>query len=228
MPEVESIPVRLIARKWDLWPRAELDWDRVSEFAALMKEEGADAFPPVILCGPYSDGRYTVEDGFHRVEAATEAGVESLSAVVQPIKADADLRFEMVRHSAVASKTLTMAEKRAVAPILRDEGRGISEIARALGVARNTLYRWFEDAPAAAEGSQREPEEPALGKARSFLRSFRGLRQAVEGGNSHELGEEVSPYLAQAAEEQFGEHAADWLGMLYWGAYLAYQEFAEQ
>src|SRR5581483_11176795 len=88
VPEVEYVPVRVIDRNWDIWPREDLDDARVQQFAALMTEEGVDAFPPVILCGPYDDGWYALEDGFHRFEAAQQAQLESMPAIVLPVKSE--------------------------------------------------------------------------------------------------------------------------------------------
>jgi ParB family chromosome partitioning protein len=73
--------VRFVAAAW---PRLYLDEERVEDFAALYREHGPGALPPIELV-PFGPGRYLIGDGVHRVEAARRAGLTSLPAhIVAP------------------------------------------------------------------------------------------------------------------------------------------------
>lgn len=76
--EVELAAVRFVA---SAWPREYIDEERVEDFAALYKEHGAEALPPIELV-PYGPDRYLIGDGVHRVEAARSAGLTSLPAQI--------------------------------------------------------------------------------------------------------------------------------------------------
>ena len=112
----------------------------VSEYADAMRD-GA-TFPPVTL---YADGTlFYVSDGFHRVEAARQAGREAILAEVRE-----GTRREAILAAAAANAThglrRTQADKRkAVATLLRDpEWTKWSdrEIGRACAVDHKTVAR---------------------------------------------------------------------------------------
>lgn len=74
--EVALAEIRFVERAW---PRQYLDDERVEDFAALYREQGPGALPPLDLV-PYGPGRYLIADGVHRVQAARRSGLTSLPA----------------------------------------------------------------------------------------------------------------------------------------------------
>ena len=76
--------------------RVQLDWIAVSEYAAAMKD-GAQ-FPPVVV---FHDGaEYWLADGFHRVRAAENAGLDTVAADVrQGTRRDAVLYLSLIHIS---------------------------------------------------------------------------------------------------------------------------------
>lgn len=149
-----------------LWPRSGVNTNRIAEFAALMKEEGIEALPPIIVCGPEPDGNYALEDGFNRVDAASALGLPCLWATVLPPKSPAELRWAMIGHSATATIPLTNEEKRRQVPLLLQDGHSVSDTARQLGVNRRTIQRWQKDEAegddAESSGAEGRANEPSL------------------------------------------------------------------
>jgi ParB-like chromosome segregation protein Spo0J len=63
------------------WPRRYLDEERVEDFAALYREQGVTALPPLELVDD-QHGRLLIVDGVHRWQAARKAGLEEVLATV--------------------------------------------------------------------------------------------------------------------------------------------------
>jgi ParB-like nuclease domain len=108
--------VRLVA---EAWPRDRLDQERVEDFEALYRAEGAGALPPLELIGDGSGG-FILADGVHRREAARAAGLRTLPAFVLTLDpTDDPVAFAYLRAlecSAISAKPLTRAAGRDPAP----------------------------------------------------------------------------------------------------------------
>lgn len=130
---VQSVPLGAIVIDKKLWPREELDWERVKEFADLYKSE-PDVLPPLALV-PRRNGKYLVVDGWHRIHALVEIKAKAARAEILP--ADTDVYAEATRRSSVSSKPLTRIEKRAAVRRLVKEHPDWKdrEIARIAGVS---------------------------------------------------------------------------------------------
>jgi ParB-like chromosome segregation protein Spo0J len=125
-----------------LWPRQDIDWERVKEFSTLYKEE-PEALPKIIVVPhPKQSGKYLLIDGWHRVTAMRQIWKEAqVPAEVKP--KGTDVFAEATRLSAVSSKPLTILEKRAAVRRLLDEHGpntkdkwSDSQIARIAGVSQ--------------------------------------------------------------------------------------------
>jgi hypothetical protein len=79
----------------------------VNKYAWDMRR--GDVFPP-ILVGKLPDGLYVL-DGFHRLEAAQAAGLESISARIAPIREERAV-WLAVEANATHGKNLTQKDKR--------------------------------------------------------------------------------------------------------------------
>lgn len=97
--------------------RAQTDWLVVDEYAHAM-QDGA-TFPPVVVFWDGSD--YWLADGFHRIEAAARAGLETLPADVrQGTRRDAVL-YACGANSAHGLRRTNADKRRAVETLLQDE-----------------------------------------------------------------------------------------------------------
>jgi ParB-like chromosome segregation protein Spo0J len=63
------------------WPRRYIDEERVEDFAALYREQGHTALPPLELVND-GHGRLLIADGVHRWQAARKAGLTEVLATV--------------------------------------------------------------------------------------------------------------------------------------------------
>lgn len=83
--DTKTVPLAKIALEEAAQPRAGMRPTVVRDYAAAMKEQasaGGVRFPPVLL---FTDGTdYWLGDGFHRVLAAQQAGLEQIAAEVRP------------------------------------------------------------------------------------------------------------------------------------------------
>jgi ParB/RepB/Spo0J family partition protein len=132
---VQTIKLSGIIADSKLWPRRELDADRVKEFKTLYKEEPG-VLPPIIVAEhPKQAGKYRLVDGWHRLEALKQLKKVETSADVRG--KDTDVFAEATRLSAVSSKPLTILEKRAAVRRLLNEHKDWSDrqIARVAGVS---------------------------------------------------------------------------------------------
>ncbi|MGH2965988.1 MAG: hypothetical protein ACRDMH_11485 [Solirubrobacterales bacterium] len=198
------------------WPRSRLDRERVGEFVGLYGAEGLGALPPLELVDD-GEGGYVLADGWHRRAALQEFEVDQVPALIVPRDQaedpiDAAYRHALVR-SAVASKPLTRAEKRAAIQRLLAERPEDSDraIARLVGVDHKTVGRvreWGNSPPEGGSGPAYVPPEQA---AKRLLRGFEKARQARGLGFADWLrgGDRAGQRFAGVLEELYGEEAAD-------------------
>jgi hypothetical protein len=102
-------------------------------------EETPESWPPLKVV--QQDGTYLLVDGFHRLEAARNLGLESIRVEVVDTPADGDLRELAFALNAAHGRPLSLADRRAFVdwllraqPYLADR-----EIARRCGLAANTV-----------------------------------------------------------------------------------------
>ena len=134
------LPIDRIRTDGGTQSRVQLDWIATGEYAVAM-QDGA-VFPPVVVF--YDGTDYWLADGFHRIQAATQAGLTEFPADVR----QGTVR-DAVLHSVGANAShgvrRTNADKRAaVLRLLEDaEWRGWSneEIARRTAVSSRTVSR---------------------------------------------------------------------------------------
>ena len=90
-PETTLIPLAQLRTDGDTQPRESMDPSTIDEYASRMRfDEGAgaildpkgEAFPPILVFES-EDGSKWLADGFHRVSAARQAGIEKISALIE-------------------------------------------------------------------------------------------------------------------------------------------------
>jgi ParB-like chromosome segregation protein Spo0J len=204
--------IRFLARGW---PRHFLDEERVEDFAALYKEQGPEALPPLELV-PVAPGRYLIGDGVHRCEGARRAGLTNVLARLVAPAADCDpveftYRYALGR-SAISSLPLTRAEKRAAVRRLLEANPQASdrEIGRLVGVDHKTVGRVRRGV---SPPLSQMPELPPLGPTPEAVakRLFRAFDKAYEarglGIADFFTGDRTGERLAGVLVDVYGEQA---------------------
>ena len=124
-------------------PRACLDWDAIHDYSDDM-EAGAK-FPPVTVF--YDGESYWLADGFHRIQAAYAANLDSIDCDVrQGTREDAQW-FSFSANRANGLRRTNDDKQRAVKAALqhpRAQSLSDSEIARHCGVSVPTVAAWRE------------------------------------------------------------------------------------
>lgn len=169
---VQKINLAVIAKDEKFWPRAGIDEARVKEFRELYRDE-PDMLPPVILAPhPKEKGKYLLVDGWHRVTALEKNKAKEVQAKLLP--AGTDVFSEATRLSAISSKPLTIAEKRAAVRRLVTEHPEweARKIARMVGVShtfvnkmKSPLQRGISKISDAVTSALDEPESKGREKA---------------------------------------------------------------
>jgi hypothetical protein len=222
--QVRRVKLAAIHFNKNAWPREYLDAERVEYFTALYREENADTLPPLELV-PDGGAGYLIGDGVHRWQAAEEAGLEEVPAILVPtggVNPVAVAYLHALRCSAISSKPLTRAEKHTAIRCLLEHWPDMSdrEIGRRVGVDHKTVARLKrEDAPAESAADWTpgpSPESIAKKLFRAFEKAYeaRGLGVA-----DFFTGDRTGERLASVLQDVYGEQALEraqafrsWLG----------------
>ncbi len=112
----------------------------VEAYAADM--EDGDEFPPVKL---FHDGKtYYIGDGFHRIEAASKIGRESIPATIQPGTQRDAILYAMGANSTHGLRRTNADKRNSVETILRDPDWSKwshTDIAKVCGVTRQFVHK---------------------------------------------------------------------------------------
>ncbi len=130
-----SVAVRELQADPSLQPRVGgVDADHVKAL-----EERPDNWPPLKVV--WRDGRHLLVDGFHRLQAAKNIGLESVRVEVVEVSPGADLHELAFDLNATHGRPLSLADRRAFAErMLRNQPHlADREIARCAGLAANTV-----------------------------------------------------------------------------------------
>jgi len=144
--DTTTIALAAIVADEDYQPRHSLNETHVRQ---LMASE-PDAWPPVLVTP--QDGGYLLIDGFHRLEAATRLGLETLACTVVPDAGYPEAFAANMAHGL----TLTIDERKDFVRWLADDEPGLSyrELGRRSGLNHETVKR------ALTEGADPEPAAP--------------------------------------------------------------------
>lgn len=215
----QLVSLEVLHLKKRVFPRFRVDAERRRLFAELYEEGGVEALPPIQVVHDAALGGYLIADGFTRVFAASDAGLEALPALFPPVQAGLspiENAWEIgLREVARAGKPLSRSEQQEAVLRALDErpAWSDSEIATLVGCTRQTVWRQRRIATA-GEGS--EPAErwattsvSADQIARSLVRQVGRLWDA-RGLTDLLLGDRTGQRLAAALDEQFGKDAEEW------------------
>ena len=116
-PNVKQLPIAQIRRDGGTQPRAALDDETISDYAEAM-QAGAQ-FPPVVV---FHDGAaYWLADGFHRVSAAINAALPTISAQVIPGSQRDAILYSIGANATHGLRRTNADKRRAVERLLRDD-----------------------------------------------------------------------------------------------------------
>ena len=234
--QIRDLSIGLVVADASAWPRAGLDHDRVAEFMDLLAADGPEALPPIEVVR--ADGNYVLADGWHRLRAHRELGIERLRAVVlEPAKGQSseDLAYERALETATkTAKPLSRGEKRTALARLIGERPEASDrqIAALVGVDHKTvgaMRRRLGNSPREAEEESQlagERYSLSLGVEEMATRLVRDTNRVWEARGLAErmLGDRVGRRLAEALEEQHGDDAREWAVRLHDWATVAVAE----
>lgn len=137
-----------------IYPRKEIDHKRVAVFADNMRD-GVE-YPTIeVEVHPDQKDMYRVLDGAHRAGAYKAIGTESIEAIIVNLNGRNPLLY--AAQKALGPKNLKETEVKEIARKVysSDPSMSLSEIARAIGISRNSVKEHISDLMAAFE-SQRD------------------------------------------------------------------------
>jgi len=146
----EQVPVGDIVLDSDVQPREHISSQTIGEYADAMSE-GKD-FPAIVVYKNPESGALVAADGWHRVSAARQAGLETIKAEIRPgTKRDAIL-YSVSANATHGLRRTDADKRRAVMRLLNDDEWSkwsASVIAEAAGVSQpfvSGLRRQLEEA----------------------------------------------------------------------------------
>jgi ParB-like chromosome segregation protein Spo0J len=210
--ETHDLPLCRLRRESRLWPRQKLAAIQVTELAEIYRHNGPGAIEPLLVAPADAAGQHLVIDGWHRIEAALDAGLSWLPATVRAVAGEPEIYELAVRLSSRGPRRMTREEKRiAVDRLLRAHPqRAVLSIAEIAGVSHPFVAkrRLLLDQPVpAAEGTK--PHRPD--RCAASL-----LKWALMLGQIGDPQDEALPalYLARVAARIHGRDAATRLARL--------------
>ena len=143
MKQGESLPISNIRLDGGTQPRATIDVEAVVDYMDAMA--GGAIFPPVVVF--YDGTNYWLADGFHRVKAAEQSGMEHIACDLrQGTQQDAQW-YSFGANKATGLRRTNEDKQRAVkAALLHSNGVQLSNrrIAAHIGVDEGTVRGWRE------------------------------------------------------------------------------------
>lgn len=124
-------------------PRYALDWSAIDDYTDEM-EAGAK-FPPVVVF--YDGENYWLADGFHRIQAKSQTGAETIAVDLRQGTLEDAQWFSFSANKANGLRRTNDDKQRAVkAALMHPKGAGLSnrQIAAHVGVDEGTVRNWRE------------------------------------------------------------------------------------
>jgi site-specific DNA-methyltransferase (adenine-specific) len=175
--------------------RAQLDWVAIDEYAGAMAS--GDVFPPIIAF--YDGVDYWLADGFHRVRAAENAGLDTIAADVRQ-----GTRRDAILHSVSANsdhgvRRTNRDKRQAVLMLLNDDEWqewADAEVAKRCGVSPMTVGRIRAELI-----SNKVIDRPAQRKVKRNGKTYTMNTAAIGEKTEPEPTTEPAPDLFAVAEE---------------------------
>ena len=138
MTQITEIPLDKIVQDKDIYPRSDVDSDRVNLFSELLECE--TKFPPLKVVK--ENGLYILLDGFHRMEAYKRTGRESIEVELWDVPR-CHARMASARFNNNSSKPLNTGELQQVIrdAYQKDGIKDTDEIAREVACSERYVRR---------------------------------------------------------------------------------------
>jgi ParB-like chromosome segregation protein Spo0J len=209
-----TVPLARLRYDREVWPRVELNQERVALFAGLFRD-GEEL--PAIEVVALDDGTYLIADGVHRGHAARRVGKEQIEAILvtpDPGEDPSACTFRRALETATRSALpLTSAERRlAVWRLLAVESdKSHRAIARLVGVSHNSVDRWareLDDSSTCGDprGAVPRSSPGAEQVARRLVNNLVAL-DAARGLSDLVVPSRMGRHLATAFEARLGDDA---------------------
>lgn len=143
---VHELSIKNIHADVELQPRDIIDNEVVREYSDAMLE--GDQFPPISVF--YDGTNYWLADGFHRLKAASKAGLSSIMAVVYQGDRDEAILFAVGANVAHGIRRTNADKKRVVLKMLNHPEWcrwSNDSIARKCHVSSSTVGRYRDNSP---------------------------------------------------------------------------------
>jgi hypothetical protein len=196
VPEITTVRLDAIdlAASWQ--PREQINKAVVASYAEIMDaNQSYDPFPPVVVFRG-TDGKSRLGDGFQRVEAAFDAGLEEIPAEVREGEYE-DAKLFAASANASHGERMTSADKRrAIAAVLEHpEGGKWSDgvIARWCGVTPPTVAAVRKSTPKFLELAQRVGRDGRTRDTSNIGAKTTVTEQVASGSESGETDETSAP-----------------------------------
>lgn len=158
-----TVPIKDLRLDGGTQPRASLNGEVVEEYAEAMQR--GDRFPPVVVF--YDGENYWLVDGFHRVEASKQIGVEKIRAEIKEGSRRDAVLFSLGVNAQHGLQRTNQDKRRAVITMLADDvwgGWAIREIARHCHVSPDTVSRYKQQMIADGSLSESDSESTYITK----------------------------------------------------------------
>ncbi len=158
-------------------------------------QESPQNWPPVVAVE--QEGKYLLVDGFHRLQAARNLGLESVRVRIVPAPQEGDLHALAFSLNASHGRPLSLADRRAYAERLLKTRPQLSdrEIGRRAGLAGNTVSSIRQQLE---ESAQIEHTQERVGKGGYTYTPQRQLGELPEAG----LGSAVKDLFTKGERKQ--------------------------
>ena len=202
----QLIKISEIEKRKELMPRQGVSQQVVDDYRASI-----EFLPPIIL--GIDDGQLVLLDGWHRLQAYEEEGLEEIPAIINDKIEPADFYFESAKFNKAHGRRLTAAEKRTVSRnLFLEENRSVAEIADATGISERHVRRLVESFNEAKKElaiekavKMSQKDNPATGKPFSVREIASALSEEGFDASKSSVGRWLKGARAEADESDFGQ-----------------------
>lgn len=179
MSDIREMKISQIQHTGDTQIRVQLDLYAVEDYARAMQD--GDVFPPIDV---FFDGVvYWLANGFHRVEASSQIGRDTIAArIYQGGKSEA-IAFAVDENRRYGVRLSTKDKQRAVKLFLEDEKLAeLSnvEIAKRCGVSHTTVNRHRESILNIVQDAKKQPSRKATRNGKTYTINTESIGKQAE------------------------------------------------
>lgn len=181
-----TLPIDAVQVVDTLYPRLKPHEDKIEEY-----RDSVDSAPPITV----ARGCVLV-DGYHRWQAHKRNGAETIKVLDLGELSDEEILAEAVRLNARHGTSLTVQEKRLLAPVLIERARLTqAKAAKVLAVSERSVRDWVK-----AQRSDEEKARKAAGEAKRQADIAEAVRLRAEGWTLRAIGDHLGVHNTTVGE----------------------------